>query len=232
MSSNTITIVPPETGVLERSAAELVAAARGCKVTGPQEHGDAQQLLRNMAALRASFVEAFAPAKKAAHEGHKAICALEARFIAPLDEARGFVQPKVIAYEEEAQRRAEAERIRLEAELRKEEEARRLNEAIAAEEAGVPPEVTDEILEAPVVAPPVYVPPQTAQVKGVARTVTWSAQVEDLHALVRFVAEKKEWLNLLTVNQSALNSLAKSQKELLSLPGVRVVKTAGMAVRK
>lgn len=232
MTEATITIVPPDTGTLERSASELIAAARGCRVTDALEHEAALLLLRSAAGLKAEFVEAFAPAKKAAHEGHRAICALEKRFTDPLDAARNLVQPKVLAYEQEAQRRAEQERLRLEAELRREEEERRLNEAVAAEQAGVPPEVTEEILEAPVVAPPVYVPPQVATVKGVARTSTWSAQVFDLLALVRHVAEHPEDIGFLAPVASTLNARAKSQKQLMSIPGVRAVETAGMSVRK
>ena len=79
--------------------------------------------------------------------------------------------------------------------------------------------------------PIVHVAPAVAKVEGVATTTRWRAEVTDLHALVRYVAEHKEWIGLIEAVMPALNSMARSQREALAIPGVVAVKETSLAVR-
>lgn len=49
--------------------------------------------------------------------------------------------------------------------------------------------------------------------------------------LLKAVAENPQLGNLVTANQTALNALARAQKELFKLPGVQVVKTPVVNVK-
>ena len=135
--------------------------------------------------------------------------------------------------EEEERKRRDEERKRREEEealRRKEEEERQLQAAILAEQEGNKDEA-EAILAAPVSIPTVTVAPQVAKVEGVFTRTTWSAEVLDFGALVRYVAAHPEWESLLEPNTPNLNRLAISQHEALSIPGVRAVATTGRGTR-
>ena len=64
---------------------------------------------------------------------------------------------------------------------------------------------------------------------GIAYRETWSAQITDLHALVKFVAAHPSHLGLLTANTAALNAQARSLKGQMRIPGVQAVATRDVA---
>lgn len=150
----------------------------------------------------------------------------------------------------EAEERSRQERERLAAEQRRaEEEARKaaedqkLADALAAESEGAPPEEVEAILEAPVEVVPMVMPVSPAPVvapviaaaprpAGIsAPRENWSAEVDDLHALVTFVAANPGMLNLVQANTVALNQMARAQKQLLKIPGVRPKNNPTISVR-
>ena len=57
----------------------------------------------------------------------------------------------------------------------------------------------------------------------------WSAEVSDLAALVRAVADRKAPAGLVLANQQALDQLARALKETMAVPGVRVRKQTSVA---
>jgi hypothetical protein len=140
----------------------------------------------------------------------------------------------------EAEQKAQRERERLEAEerarvqaeqrrLQEEADQRRLDEALAAEQRG-DKETATRLIEAPVEAPivlarPVFVPVAPIAPKPLAAGVSfrdnWTAEVTDLAALVKAVAEHRAELTLLMPNMVALNGMARSLKDALKIPGVR-----------
>lgn len=66
---------------------------------------------------------------------------------------------------------------------------------------------------------------------GISTRSTWKAEVTDMLALVKFVAENPDWIGLLSANQSALNAAARAQKSALKIGGVKAVPVATMAAR-
>jgi len=164
------------------------------------------------------------------------------------------------AREEEARRlRLEAERIAREAQEAAEAEARRLRqiqeqeaaearerEIEAAEANGATAAEVQAIIEQPVAEPepvyfapvvvPMYIPPPPPpKTTGASTARPWKAAVDtpaDLLLLIRHVAAHPEYSNLLQLNQTALNALAKAQGANLRLPGVRSYQDAQMRVGK
>jgi hypothetical protein len=58
-------------------------------------------------------------------------------------------------------------------------------------------------------------------VEGISTVETWKAEIVDLMALVKAVAEGRAPISLLSGNQVAVNSIAK-HKGTLTYPGIRV----------
>jgi len=187
MSVTTITV--PDTTEQESTALACVAEARALQVVDQATFDAAGSMIKRGADIKRGIVASIAPAKKAAHEAHKAITALEAKLVAPIDEARSIIEPKAVAWqraetarrEAEARAAAEVERKRLEAiraaeleaaELaRKEAEERALHLATEAQERG-DDDAAEAVLraaeaadaaaqaqKAAIVAAPVYVAP-------------------------------------------------------------------------
>lgn len=156
----------------------------------------------------------------------------------------------------EAERKAREERDRIEAEAREtarkaQEEADRIaKEAAAAAAAGDQSKAEELTLQAEqtaasgaaeaeaiantadmVIAAPVPLVTAAPKVSGLSTRQNWKARLTDKMALIRFIAEHPEHQHLLDVNQSALNQLAKAQKDAMRLPGVEAYPDAVMSAR-
>ncbi len=207
----------------ERANALTISDARTCEA--------AAELLRDIKTLRDEIAASTDPVIEAAHRAHKAALAQRKQLEAPLLAAEITIKGRLSAYvteQERLRRIAEAEAA---AAARKLEEDRRLAEAEALAAAGEAEEA-ERVLDEPMPAPP---PPAVARAvprtEGVATRETWSAEVTDLAALVRAIAEGKAPLPLVLPNLPALNSQAKSLRGAMAIPGVRAVCRRDVAVR-
>lgn len=124
----------------------------------------------------------------------------------------------------EAQKQAEA------AKAARQEQARLEAEAAKAAEQGKLEEAQELQAQAVHVPTPV-VQSHTPKVTGISQTTTYKAEVIDKMALIKAVAQGTIPDMYLTVNMVDLNKLAKSQKEQMSIPGVKVVKETGISAR-
>lgn len=124
----------------------------------------------------------------------------------------------------EAAAREEAEKIqRAAAEAAaagKAEEAARLSaEAESRAEQGAAEVATLQQTATLITAPVVVAPVLT---KGVSTRKVWKAEISDKLALIRYVAEHPEYIDLLDANMSAVNKIALALKKNCPLGGVRV----------
>ena len=154
------------------------------------------------------------------------------------DEAARKERERIEAEAREAERaaREEAERIAREAaaaaaagDQQKAEELKAEAERTAA--AGA--EQAQQIATAAelVTAAPVPVATAAPKVTGLSTRQNWKARCVDKMALIRFIAEHPEHQHLVDINQSALNQLAKAQKEAMRIPGVEAYPDAVMSAR-
>lgn len=223
-------IESPDAGGLEKDGASIVQQANALAVSNAIEHGVAATFLQRVAAGEKAVKELFAEPKKKAHEAHKALTQAEGKLLIPLGSARLIATTKIINYQDEQQKIAQAKAAALALEMRKREEEAVLAEAVDAEARGDKVEAA-EILAQEIQAPVVTVAPAFTPVDGVSGRGTWSALVTEFKDLVAYVAAHPEWMNLLLPNEVALNNLARAQKKALALPGVRAVEKRGLAVR-
>jgi hypothetical protein len=220
--SAALQLVQPDTAELEAEGSILVLRAQSITIKDDETFAVAVEFMNDCASRRKAIVAKFADPKKKAFDAHKAITALEKELLDVVDKAEREAKHRISDYRAEQERAAAAERRRLEEEAKRREEERLLAEAEDLQDAGEDVAAM-EILSEPIAPPPVYVPPATPKMAGVQFRETWSAKVVDFMALVRFVAAHPEYVNLLTSNAAALNSIARTLKSAARIDGVQMV---------
>ncbi|MBN3839247.1 hypothetical protein [Burkholderia sp. Ac-20349] len=147
-----------------------------------------------------------------------------------LKEARAILEPKILQFQRaEAARVAEDQRKANEAaaaERRKLEEQAKAAQQTGDAETASALAVAAEVMVAPVVQSSI-----PTKGTGTSSRSSWSAEVTNMLELVKHVAEHPEHINLLSVNTTALNGLARSLKSALQIPGVKPVEKKSLAVR-
>lgn len=84
----------------------------------------------------------------------------------------------------------------------------------------------ESVVAAVVPAPVLAAPPK---VSSTDERMTYSAEVEDFSALVKFCASNPMFVGLLQVNQPALNAQARSLKKAFAIPGCKLIEKRGIA---
>lgn len=201
--------------------------AKAVHIVSDVTYTAAGELLMGIKALRDRIAETFDPHIKRAHDAHKALVKEKRDAEDPLVEAETIIKRALGAYNAEQERLRQAEQQRLQALAQKEEEDRRIAAAAALETEGNATGNQDllyeamELVEQPVVAAPVYVPPSTPKVSGISHRDNWSARVTSVSSLIKFVAAHPEHQNLLLPNQTALNAMARAMKANMKIDGVQ-----------
>ena len=197
--------------------------ARSIVIQSEIGYSEAATCLQGIKALRNEAGEVFDPIVQAAHYAHKEAIAAKKGVEAPLIEAERILKGGMARYTDEQERIRREEQRRIEAIARKAAEEERLAAAIALEEAGEA-EAAEQVIEAPVIAPVIQLPPPTPKISGISSAVTYKAKVVNLLDLVRYVAQNPALIHLVKESQPDLNGMARRQKDALSLPGVEIVK--------
>ena len=204
---------------LKKSAENFTSTAIGMTVDSQAKYEIAAEFLKGLRSLRAKIDASYDPIIHTTHLAHKAATAAKREQTNEADKAEKVIRPKIAHYLDAMQR----ERIRLQRVA--DEAAQKQADEDAIEEAEHLEKMGDSagaeaVLDAPVVALPVAVPPTVQKVEGIHLRETWHYRVEDLKALVVAVAKGKVPIQALQVNAAYLNVHAGRNK--VSLPGVRV----------
>jgi hypothetical protein len=169
-----------------------------------------------------AVIDKLAPAKKKTYDAWKEICKLETEAVKPLEDAQRCADRKIVAFHNEQVRRAEIWRQAESAEAHRLEEEHRL--AVAAEqEAAGEHEAAEATISEPI-APIAVAPAPKPAVQGLTFRETYKAEVTDKAAFLKAVGSNKALLHLADPNMTALNQLARAQKEMLDIPGLKVTK--------
>lgn len=225
-----MTVTLPESEPMTGELATYTVAPVTC-----ERERTATEAILNLASDRIKVIEGkFAPAKAAAHAAHKTVCALEneakAPYVAIKDgagrELTTFIRiERARIAEEERKAREEKER---EAARQREIEAENMKAAKEAEASGDAETALEFVQEAAVAAmqataaetAPIAVEP-VAKGDAVVRTI-WKAEVSDIKALCRAVADGTVPSSYVEANISALNAAARAGRAEARIPGVRV----------
>ncbi len=153
-----------------------------------------------------------------------------------------------LAYEaeQEALRVAEAARLAEEKALNEQierEHAEEIERQLNALPADAPAEIVAELCNAPAPEPiriaaeiPIFAPvptlaPRVAAPAGVSTVQRWRAEVTSLQLLCRAIADGKVPVHYVEANMTALNGLARANKQALNVPGVRAVPETTVSAR-
>lgn len=223
-------LAPPEMEEkIERVGSQL-EWARTLAIATPDDYTEAAEALKGIKSLTKEIESCFGPLKQKASEAHKSIVAEEKKQLAPLVEAESLCKRKMLGYQDEQRRIAEAEQRRLQAIA--DEKARKEREALEAKAAAAKkPETQAKYAEAAAAvapAPVVYVPTAAPKIAGTSIRRTWKAAVVDHAAFFKFVCESKRD-DLIMVNDKAIDSYAKSMGERASMPGVKFTEVSTLA---
>lgn len=173
----------------------------------------------------------FNPDIKRAHELHKSLNAKKNALLDPLANAELLVKRLIGTWTAEQQRiQADAQRKAAEQQRQREEEAK-LQTAIEAEQNGATEEEKQVILETPVFSPPPVAAPTYTKAQGISVKTRWKAQCDNIQALCKAIGEGKVPMNLVEVNQSALNKMASIQEKTFNVPGCTAYPEGNVAAR-
>lgn len=236
MTPTESTVIDLPTREIQNEALAWPEQARAAMVTDAESYQRAASLLLGIKALRKKIAETFDPNIKRWVEGHRAALREKADAEAPLTEAEWIIKGTLVAFDhEQDRRRREAQRIADE-EARRREEDERVERAAQLEaeaheygDAACLAEAEALINTPPPVMAAAPVAKATPKVAGISYRTTYSAQVTDLMALVRFVAANPSHAALLSPNMVALNGQARSLKMAMRIPGVTVNETRDIA---
>jgi hypothetical protein len=146
-----------------------------------------------------------------------------------LERAETTIKRACLAWDGEQdriRRAAEAEAAR-----KADEERRRLQEEARRQEAAGNVETAHAIAEAAQFVAPVPVAPAAPKIAGESTREVWRAEVEDIVALAKAVADGRVSPENLLPNMPVLNGQARSLKASLAIPGVKAVCERVLAAR-
>lgn len=221
-------------GVLAEQALSWPERARSMKIVDAETYELMADELKAIKGLRAQIEDTFGPIVTKALAAHREAVAQRKKYDEPLNLAEQTFKQEISRYT------TEQTRIRREAEDKARKEAEELAllereiEIETAEAEGATVAEVKALVERPVqvTAPPPVLPRATPKVSGISTRDMWAAEVTDLAALVKFVAAHPAYLALLTPNMTAINQQARSLKQAMQIPGVRVFNTPTVSARR
>jgi len=209
----------------------ILLEANAIEVRDQLSYDHAVRVAKKAIEMRKQITERLAPGKEAAWKAHKEWTRLEQDLLDAVSKAERIAKDKYIAWEQDQERIRLEEQRKLEAEARKRAEEEKLQAAIEAEKNGMGEDAVEKILEEEVATPAVVAPPTFERASGTSTREQWQAEVTDLLALAKHVAQNPGLLHLIQPNTTALNAMARAQKSLLHLPGVKAVMKKVASVR-
>ena len=229
MTGKLVTVQTPDPAVIVAESTPLIERANSLVVDSMESHGQALEGYKILKLTAKKVKQHYEPTRSALDTAKKELLKARDSLIAPIETAMKIVSSKASVYEVEEQRKAqEIARVAEEIE-RKRLEEETLKRAEEAEAAG-DKELADAIINKPVDVVIEKVEAETATVRGVSARKKYHAEVFDLAILLRYANETGD-IDLVEANLVTLNARARAQKELMQIPGVRIITETVRSVR-
>lgn len=226
--SDNITIAIPDPAPIKAEVLGIVEAAKSVTIATAGDREGAAVLERALIKKEKAIVAHYKPIKQSLDAHKRVILDQERGYLAPVKEARGIVRQTQLVWDVEQQRIAEERRQKVEEEIRRRKEEERLAEAEAAQELG-DEEKVEAVLERPIEVP--KIPIKAPKSQGQSVRTTWKAEVVDFPKLLAHIAANPALIHLVQPNEQAIRAMARTQKEALNLPGVRVYSEKSLTTR-
>ena len=223
----TLQIKKPDESLFSRSKASL-ASAEEFEIRTLENAEDAGAVLREIKGLSKELEEKRTSITKPINQALREINALFKPAKGWLQQAESLLKSKILDFQNEQDRIAREAQAKADAAAM--EERKRLERKAKIVETIGRTERADEIREEADAHIAPVVKSAAPKMEGVVRRETWKAEVTDKAAFLKYVIEERQDLMaLVNIDNSALNAQARSLKENLSLPGVRVYKESSIA---
>jgi colicin import membrane protein len=210
----------PEVREAQELVARTEAAITGFKISTPVEYENSATVLKKIKAGQKRLEELRTAITGPLNAALKAVNDL---FRAPADKlaaAERSIKAEINRYAEEQERIRREEQRKADEAARKEQEKLQAQAQRAAEKGKVEKAAELEQRAATVVAPVIHREPP--KVTGISAREVWKAEVTDLAALVKAIAEGKAPLALVQANTTVVGQQARSLKQDFQVPGVKV----------
>lgn len=205
--------------------AKIIALA----IKDEDTYTEAMEFLKTIKGARKKAKDWFEPLKKKTKAAWDEVCGMFNEVDTPLENSEKVIKSYGEKYLDEQKRLKQIEADRIAAEERKRAEEAKLSEAENIANTG-DHEAANAVLEKPLITAPAPKVTNT-KVSGIRVSEVWSAEVTDLKALIKDVAEGKAPLCTLQANMSELNRLAKALKAEMKYAGVKVCLRSGIGAK-
>jgi hypothetical protein len=211
--------VPEKTRAEIRSVTELPAEVAGLEITDTASEEHAGKLLREIKKRGRELEDRRKEITVPMDDAKKAVMDLFRPASNAVAECERVVRKKLAAYAQESERKRALAEAEAAEKARKEEERLRARAEKAAAKGNTEKAAELEMQAASTVAAPVAAP---APASNVSYRENWKAQVSDKMALIKAVANGQASPELLDVNMSVADRLAKALKNTANIPGLRM----------
>jgi len=214
---------------IQNQALALKAEADSFQITNQESYNLANEFGRRIKQGMRTIDAYCDPVIDAAHKAHKAACDQKRALYAPFEAAKIIVDQKQIMWWRAEQERVAEERRKAEDKAHKKAEDERLQQAQELQDAGMT-EAAEDALKQPIVTEKVTIA-EPEKAGGESYRETWKAEVMDLMALVKAVAQGLQPLAYLEANTATLNRAAAMFKGTLQIQGVKITSGTILARR-
>jgi vacuolar-type H+-ATPase subunit I/STV1 len=220
-------IVTPEIQENTQRALTIIDQANTLMISTMDDYRIAQGLMKTVKERIKDLTDTRMAQTRPIDESKAKIIAFFAVPLEKLEKAKNYLNKIMVNFTEEQETKRREEERRLQEEARKRAEEETLRQALEAEAAGEKEEA-EQIIAEPVYVPPIRVVSEVPKSKESHIMETWRAEIIDVMALVKGIAEGKVDIQAIEPNNlikthSFLNTMASRYKLTLNIPGVRAV---------
>lgn len=218
-----------EAAVAVVESGDIQESVRMLVIRDQQTYDGAVSLRRAVKALRAEAERVNRPLIASAYETHRKACARLKDEDGPLEEAERKISRLIANWDDEQRKKADEEARRIKEEAARKQAEEFEAELRAAELAGASKEEVKALIveeEARPLVLPAKPAPVYQAAKGVSVSATYSAAVTSMKMLLAHLIEHPEYINLVKIDQPALDRMARTMKENFKLPGCQLMKSS------
>ena len=208
--------------VSERATALVVETAT--------DYASGVALLQGVRSLRDRIDSEYGPVVRSAYAAHKSAVSLRKSLDGTLEQAERCLKGKLSEWAMQRENQVAATQQEREAQIQAIAEQARQSVADELRANGNGADAA-ALLAEPLALPPVPKERAVPDIGGVIHKTTWTAEVLDRDAFFRACLEEPRWMQLWQVDVKALNKMARSLKDNLTIPGVVVRKHSGITLQ-
>jgi hypothetical protein len=215
---------------IQTQAADTLAKASVLTVNDTASWCAAREVRRMAKLLDAQAEKHYKEVKAPVNKARADILALENRDREPMQSCMEQLDPQILSYEENEKALREDLQRRAEADAKRQAEDSRFNTVQLLRQSGLNDQA-DELEKKPLYVAPVVVPEGMPLLDGEGRLETWVMEVLDINTLLQAVLDGRVPANVIEPNEKVLNGLARTLKEMCSIPGCAAKKKRSITQR-